>query len=179
MPLQHASQRIYESGPPRDRSPAHHDREQTERFPGPTEQTAHIQLPMGQPKPQKFQQPHKTPLRERMHAGHVEAYDGPADRPIQIPQTTLKKPGPMRAGSEPRRPVDGAAARTAARPGPIDPASLKVEVPNTIRHTAPPMKHQMSQSTDASGLERGRTDKGLSRNSRAGYVQVRLVVFAC
>ena len=173
MPLQYAPQRIYESGPPHDRSPARHENEQIERIANPTEQTAHIQLPLGQPKSQKPQQPHKTPLRARMHAGHVEGYDGPAERRNPTAQSTLKQPGPVRAGSEPRRPADGVAAKPAVRSGTLNPASLKVAVPDTLRSQAPPMKHQMSQSTDASGQERGRADKAQSRNTRMGHTQVR------
>jgi hypothetical protein len=113
--------------------------------------------------PLRAQQPlQTTPLRS--FPSNVNNYDGPADRGAQPAMTTLKPSGPTRPGSEPRSRTGATFAANgnprmpqATQISKEDAIALKMDVPRTTAPKAPAMKHQMSQSSDASGQERGYT----------------------
>lgn len=163
MPMNGEHRRIYpEPAPRHDRSPADPQKTSVGQVAAPIHITSQT-LPSGASHQQRFPpRPQQTPLRGRPFANNIDGYDGSADRHNRLAATTLKQSGPMRAGSEPQRSTFVEPSIMVRRSQPANPPSkeeilaMKVEVPDTIQPKAPPMKHQMSQSTDASLQERGR-----------------------
>ena len=166
MPLNGDPRRIYpEPAPARDRSPVHHK-------PGSINHQA-----AGNGVRMSMAAANASPAHPRITSRPLSTYskdfDGQSDQLHRSPMT-LGQPGPMRAGSRSRKPAtatpsrvkseqtDMAAERAAVAAG------LKMDVPTTLLpQDAPPMKHQISQSTDSSVQERSWEQNG---NHRSGYM---------
>lgn len=102
---------------------------------------------------------------------YSKGFEGPPDQYTR-PTVTLGQSGPARASSQSRKLDTAAPSRIKSeQPGVAAEraavaAGVKMEVPNTLMpQSAPPMKHQISQSTDSSVQERGSEQNG---NHRSG-----------
>lgn len=167
MPLNGDHRRIYpEPNHSRDPSPAHQEDYKTRSFPG----SSVARLPLTTLTSGQAQQ--KTPSRGGLFGSDQKNYDGSADQRPR-PATALKKSGPLRAELEPRRPAAATSRMHENRPDAASAATrramasgMKVEVPDTPMPSAPPMKHQTSQSTDSSVPERAGRHNDTSQGDR-------------